>query len=58
MALAGLESAVGAPLPDDRPILVREVAANALMGYGGEFDPGSGIIRVGEEGASASAAGA
>ncbi len=52
-ALAGLESVVGQPLPGDRPIGVREVAANALMGYGGEFDPGSGLIRVGEAGASA-----
>ncbi len=51
-ALSGVELVVGLTLPDGKPIRVREVASNALMGYGGEFDPGSGIIRVGEAGVS------
>ncbi len=51
--VAGLESVVGVPIAGGDRIRVREVAANALMGYGGEFDLGSGSIRVSESGASA-----
>lgn len=51
-ALAGVESVVGAPLPGDDPIKVREVPSGALQGYAGDFDPRSGVVRVGDEGAS------
>jgi hypothetical protein len=51
-AIAGVEAIVGAPLPGDDPIKVREVPSTALQGYAGDFEPGSGVIRVGEEGAS------
>jgi hypothetical protein len=51
-ALAGVETVVGAPLPGDDPIKVREVPSGALQGYAGDFDPGSGVVRVGDQGAS------
>ena len=51
-ALAGVESVVGAPLPGDDPIRVREVPTGALQGYAGDFDPHSGVVRVGDQGAS------
>lgn len=51
-ALAGVEAVVGAPLPGDDPIKVREVPSGALQGYAGDFDPRSGVVRVGDQGAS------
>jgi hypothetical protein len=51
-ALRGVETVVGAPLPGDDPIKVREVPSSALQGYAGDFDPRSGVVRVGEQGAS------
>lgn len=51
-ALAGVEGVVGAPLPGDDPIKVRQVPSTALQGYAGDFDPRSGVIRLGAEGAS------
>lgn len=51
-ALAGVEAVVGAPLPGDGPIRVREVPSGALQGYAGDFDPRSGVVRVGDQGAS------
>ncbi len=51
-ALAGVEGVVGAPLPGDDPIRVRQVPSTALQGYAGDFDPRSGVIRLGDEGAS------
>lgn len=51
-ALAGVEAVVGAPLPGDEPIKVREVPSGALQGYAGDFDPRSGVVRVGDDGAS------
>ncbi len=43
-----LEGVVGMPLPSGDPIRVREVSANALQGYGGEYDPRHRIIRLSE----------
>ena len=51
-ALAGVETVVGARLPGDDPFRVREVPSGALQGYAGDFDPRSGVIRLGDEGAS------
>ncbi|MFN8518359.1 MAG: hypothetical protein U0667_02980 [Chloroflexota bacterium] len=51
-ALAGVEAIVGAPLPGDDPVRVREVPSGALQGYAGDFDPASGVVRVGSDGAS------
>ncbi len=51
-ALAGVEMVVGAVLPGRDPIKVREVPSSALQGYGGDFDPRTGVVRVGEQGAS------
>jgi hypothetical protein len=51
-ALAGVEAVVGAALPGDDPIRVREVPSGALQGYAGDFDPRSGVVRVGDQGAS------
>jgi hypothetical protein len=53
-ALAGVEAVVGAPLPGEDPIRVREVPSGALQGYAGDFDPASGVVRVGSDGASVS----
>ncbi|MBX3030840.1 MAG: hypothetical protein KF809_11825 [Chloroflexi bacterium] len=43
-----LEQVVGVPLPSGDPIRVREVSANALLGYGGEYDPRHRIVRLSE----------
>jgi hypothetical protein len=43
-----LEGVVGVPLPSGDPIRVREVSANALLGYGGEYDPRHRIVRLSE----------
>jgi hypothetical protein len=51
-ALAGVETVVGAPLPGEDTIKVREVPSGALQGYAGDFDPRSGVVRVGDQGAS------
>lgn len=51
-ALAAVEGLVGAPIPGEDPIRVREVPSTALQGYAGEFDPKSGVIRLGADGAS------
>jgi hypothetical protein len=44
--LPALEHLAGAAYPRD--VVVREVATQALYGYGGEFDPRHGIIRIAE----------
>ncbi len=48
-ALSKLEGIVGAPIPGDKPIVVREAAANALGGYAGDFDSDSSVIRLNEQ---------
>lgn len=45
-ALASDEAIVGARLPGDRALKIREVANNALRGYAGDFDTDNGVIRV------------
>jgi hypothetical protein len=51
-ALAGVEAVVGAPLPGDDVIKVREVPTGALQGYAGDFDLRSRVVRIGDQGAS------
>jgi hypothetical protein len=47
--LSELEALVGAAIPGNGPIAIREVGAGSLGTYAGFFDPETGVARIGED---------